>query len=519
MRRTFAAASAFAWAIDEAWLRTILRISNAEGEGVEAVQTQIGRPLANAYEVTMRGDVAVLPVNGPIFRRANMFTEVSGATSIDLLARDFASAVASPDVRAIVLEIDSPGGEVTGVNAFADQIFAARGKKPIVAYVDGCGASAAYWIASAADEIVLDATARVGSIGVVQSVPNPNAATADEIEIVSSQSPNKRPDVTTDEGRAVIRANVDALADVFIGAVARNRGVTPEKVASDFGKGGMAVGAAAVSAGLADRLGSMEGVIASLNARPFGQTTAATAASKRTSMLDKNAPKANDPAGTPAPAPAPAPAAPPAPEPPPADDGDTVACPACGAMNDPDAKFCDQCGAEMKPGSQGASSAKAICALAGTTTLVDAVPLVAGAFARASQFDGQAKELEASRAAKRSAEIDAILEGGLRGGKRAIARDRKSLLVAAGATEQTDAKGNKFLAGADPERLKLIVAALPIEVANIGGNGTETPATGGELAPLTASEKRRCKRMGWSEEAYAREKAKTTNAGVPAKES
>jgi ClpP class serine protease len=164
----------------------------------------------------MRGDVAVIPVCGPIFRRANMLSEVSGATSIQVLAQDFNAALANDDVKSIVLEIDSPGGEVTGVSEFAEMVFAARGTKPIVAYVGGDGCSAAYWIASACEHIVVADTAIVGSIGVVRAIPNPGAGTASAIEIVSSQSPNKRPDVKTSKGRAVFQAEVDALADVFV---------------------------------------------------------------------------------------------------------------------------------------------------------------------------------------------------------------------------------------------------------------------------------------------------------------
>jgi len=226
MHRLFSLAAAMTWAISPAWLATILTIANREGAGPEAVSKELGRPLDNTRKVEMRGDVAVIPVCGPIFRRANMMSEVSGATSIQVLAQDFNAALAGDDVKAIVLEIDSPGGEVTGVSEFSEMVYAARGTKPIVAYVGGDGCSAAYWIASACEHIVVADTAIVGSIGVVRAVPNPSASSASSIEIVSSQSPNKRPDVKTSKGRAVFQAEVDALADVFVNTVARNRGVT-----------------------------------------------------------------------------------------------------------------------------------------------------------------------------------------------------------------------------------------------------------------------------------------------------
>lgn len=264
MTKLFALAASIPWAIEAPWLRTVLKIANREGDGPAAVSAQLGRPLENTQAVEMRDGVAVISLIGPIFPRANLFTEVSGATSIAIAARDFYSALNNPQVSAILLNIDSPGGDVTGVSEFADMIASARGIKPVHAYVGGLGASAAYWLASAAEQITIDKTARVGSIGVVMAMPNPDASTAEEIEIVSSQSPNKRPNVATEEGRATVQETVDALAEVFVDAVARNRDVKPSKVLSDFGRGGVLVGKAAVAAGMANKTGSYEGALKAL---------------------------------------------------------------------------------------------------------------------------------------------------------------------------------------------------------------------------------------------------------------
>lgn len=256
------------WAILPEMLSTILSIAARE-TNPEAVAAKLGRPLENSYNTELRDGVAILPVTGPVMRYANLFSKVSGATSIDVLATDFNQAIANPDVKAIVLNIDSPGGTVAGVNEFADMIYAARGKKPIISYVSGMGASAAYWLASSADEIVIDATASVGSIGVV-SVQNDDTerkakAGIKEIQIVSSLSPRKRPDLSTDEGRADVQAMVDSIAKVFFQTVARNRSVTTDTVLTDYGQGGLLVGADAVNAGMADRVGSLEQVIAGLS--------------------------------------------------------------------------------------------------------------------------------------------------------------------------------------------------------------------------------------------------------------
>lgn len=289
--RLFSLASSVTWAMEASWVTAILKIANREGRGPEALAAELGRPLDNTQRTTMRRGVAVIPVRGPITRYANLFNDVSGATSIELLARDFNASLVDPKCTAIVLEIDSPGGEVTGINEFAAMVYAARGSKPIVAYVGGLAASAGYWVASAADEIVCDRTAQLGSIGIVAGVPNPDAKTAEEIEIVSSQSPDKRPDVKTKEGRATIQDRVDALADVFLDVVARNRGVDVATVLKDFGRGGLLVGAEAVRRGVADRLGSLEAVVGALASEKMMRTPAAARLSKGSTSARAPAPR------------------------------------------------------------------------------------------------------------------------------------------------------------------------------------------------------------------------------------
>lgn len=249
------------WAMQPEWLQTLTEVAaRAAAPDIEAVLAKRGERLARTESVVMRDDVAVIEIAGPIFRYANLFTEISGATSIESLAQDFRRAVDSPSVKTIVLAIDSPGGQTNGVQEFADMVYAAREVKPVIAYVNELGASAAYFIAAAASEVVMAPMAAVGSIGVVATVRTDRQK--DTLEIVSSQSPAKRPDVRTDEGRSQLQAHVDALAAVFVERVAEYRGVSIATVVSDFGRGGVLVGQAAVDAGLADRLGSLEQIIA-----------------------------------------------------------------------------------------------------------------------------------------------------------------------------------------------------------------------------------------------------------------
>lgn len=253
------------WAITETALHTILEIAARENESPQAVAAKLGRNLQNTYSVTERDGVAIIPVTGPLFRYANLFTMISGASSYELIARDFTVALENPQIKGIILDIDSPGGEVNGVSELSNMVFAARGKKPVVAYASGDAASGAYWIASAADEIVVSETSALGSIGVVGMYQGKSGKSAEAVEIVSSQSPHKRLDPTTDDGRSRLQTRIDSMADVFIGTIARNRNVSAENVQNHYGGGDVMIGAKAVSAGLADRVGSLEGLIAELS--------------------------------------------------------------------------------------------------------------------------------------------------------------------------------------------------------------------------------------------------------------
>lgn len=267
------------WAIRPDALRAILslaareditpeRVAAAMAYTPQAIAARAGERREDTRAVTMRDGVAILAIDGPIFPRSNLFSDVSGATSLEVLARDLNIALDDPSVSSILLEVDSPGGEVSGVSEFAAMVHAGRERKPIAAYIQDLGASAAYWIVAAASPIVVADTAAVGSIGVVAAIPDPSQRKSSSIEFVSSQSPSKRLDPTTDTGKAHIQSHVDEVADVFVAAVAKYRETTTEKVLADFGQGGLLVGASAVVAGLADQVGSFEQTLKDLATPP-----------------------------------------------------------------------------------------------------------------------------------------------------------------------------------------------------------------------------------------------------------
>jgi capsid assembly protease len=248
------------WLIAPGAMEQIVAIASRLNESPEAVATRLGRPLDNTRRVTLHGATALIPIQGPIFRYANLFTEVSGATSLQVLATDFQEALDNPAVRRIVLSIDSPGGQSSGIAEFADLVAAATAQKPVIAYAGDLAASAAYWIGAHASELVVSPTALLGSIGVVMSYRPPDAKDA-PLEIVSTQSPLKRATPDTESGRAEAQRLVDELAAVFVSRIATARKTTEAKVLADFGRGSLLIGAAAVAAGMADRVGSLNSLL------------------------------------------------------------------------------------------------------------------------------------------------------------------------------------------------------------------------------------------------------------------
>lgn len=452
MNRAFLLATSIVWAIQPDWLEQILAIANREGPGPEAVEAQLGRPLANAQETTIRDGVAVIPVTGPIFRHANAFSRISGATSIEILARDFHVALEDPNVDAILLNIDSPGGEVTGTHEMHAMIRSARGRKPIAAYIGGTGASAAYWLASAADEVVADATARVGSIGVYQAIRQSDDGGAKAIEIVSSQSPRKNADPNSKDGRADYQANVDALAEVFIVDVAAGRGVDRDKVISDFGRGGVFVGEAAVRAGLVDRIGSFEGTVTALRERADAQYQRKHMAAFALSIA-------------------------------------TILGLAAAATED-----------EIRAAvTDRENEHKELLAVTGKSSAREALGAVAGMKAAAEEGAKAIESLKVLEAKQRAAEIEGVVDAAVKAGK---------------VTPASRAKALELGASMGVEWLRSYVEELPV-VANVATSEKALHGSG-DAVTLSAEELDRCKRMGWKPEDYAAEKARITGrVGVP----
>lgn len=263
------------WAITPDKLEQIAFVVESRLEGVIFSKEDIAAAIdldAEPAQIMIAGGVAIVPVFGVLDKRANMMSAISGGTSTDLLARDLASLAANPEVTAIVLDVDSPGGSVNAPGAVANLIAGIRGQKPIVAVANELAASAAYWIASAADQVVLSPTAGVGSIGVIAafretSAKDEKAGVKTTVLSAGKYKAAGHPSVPMDgEARAVLQERIDTFYGLFINAVAGNRRTSVDAIRS-VADGRVYVGQQAIDAGLADRIGTIEQVVAELQAR------------------------------------------------------------------------------------------------------------------------------------------------------------------------------------------------------------------------------------------------------------
>lgn len=213
-------------------------------------------------------NVAVVPMVGTILKRPRLFGEMSGLVSADKVRLDVEAAMRDDSVKAVVLNSSSPGGQVEGISESSRSIRDYRGTKPLIAVSNGLMASAAYWIASAADEIVVNADGLVGSIGVL--------GTHADISKFDEKMGIKRTMIGVPSGKSLGRENaplnekayarkmkvVSDLFGVFAGDVAANRDMTVDAIKALDAD--IFVGSEAVKQGLANRIGTLDEVIAEL---------------------------------------------------------------------------------------------------------------------------------------------------------------------------------------------------------------------------------------------------------------
>ncbi len=262
--------------ISTAFESTLIR--SAELLLKDASFPQAGLRLESSKQGTGRhneGGVAVIPVyNYLSYRYDEVMDYFYGNTSYEQIRTGFQEALADPGVKTIVLDIDSPGGEVDGLFDLVDEIHSARGTKPIYAVFNESGFSAAFAIASAADRRYISRTGSAGSVGVVvmhldQSgwdekmglVYTPIYAGARKVDF----SPHA---VLSPEAMAVARESVNTVYDLFVSTISRNLGLSPADVRAT--EAGIYQGKKAVEIGFADSVLSWNQFITRISNRKYG---------------------------------------------------------------------------------------------------------------------------------------------------------------------------------------------------------------------------------------------------------
>jgi len=244
------------WAINPAALERMFAWVASHGDA------EITAPMraAVAGVKPARGGVAVIPMQGTISNRPDIWSFLFGGASCVELADQLHSALADPSVARIVLDIDSPGGTVDGITELAAEILAARAEKPIIAVVNTMAASAAYWLASQATEVIMSPSAQAGSIGVFNVHMDKSKALAEMGVVPTFISAGKfktegNPfEPLSADAKAAIQERVDSYYGMFTRDVAKGRGVPVATVRDSYGQGRVLGATDAVAAGMADRV-------------------------------------------------------------------------------------------------------------------------------------------------------------------------------------------------------------------------------------------------------------------------
>ncbi|HUS81706.1 MAG TPA: signal peptide peptidase SppA [Dehalococcoidia bacterium] len=260
------------WLLEPSVLDAMTRRAIVGAAAIEAAPIA-ARPMAR------QGSVAVLPLYGVLRQRGPTLTDrlfEGGGTSTDAFAAAFRRMMEDSTVSALVIDIDSPGGSVFGTPELADEILKARGTKPIIAVANSLAASAAYWIASATDEIVATPSSMVGSIGVYtvhMDFSKMDERVGVKFTYVSAgkyKVEGNEDEPLGEEARAAIQEQIDEYYSSFVSAVAKGRGVPVSTVRSGYGEGRILTAKQALKLGMIDRIGTLDATLARFGASMDG---------------------------------------------------------------------------------------------------------------------------------------------------------------------------------------------------------------------------------------------------------
>lgn len=297
------------WVLDANIHAQMEMILDRWASGVKLSAEQISAAVGNSPQAVAErreqaaragaGAVALIPVYGVLTHRAHAAGSISTPmTSTENLATLVRAAAQNPDIGSIVLDVDSPGGSVFGVQELAETILSVRGSKPIIAVANAQAASGAYWIASQADELVVTPSGAVGSIGALMAHEDRSEKYAKDgvkrtyVHAGKYKIEGNDTGPLEGEGLAYAQSMVDSFYSSFVRAVAKGRGVSVDIARGpEFGQGRMVLARDAVAAGMANRIATLDEVIAQqLKARKRPSNLNASTASARIALLQATNP-------------------------------------------------------------------------------------------------------------------------------------------------------------------------------------------------------------------------------------
>ncbi|HET7592616.1 MAG TPA: S49 family peptidase [Rhodanobacteraceae bacterium] len=264
-----------AWALSQPWALMPERITayaavlarQIAPSAMEDNEPIVAGP-SRSREKPRAGSIAVIPVYGPIVQRASQIDICEGGTSTQSISNALADAMADDSISQVLLDIDSPGGSVYGVQEVAAEI--ARAKKPVVAIANSLAASAAYWIGSAASELYVTPGGEVGSIGVWtahQDISKALEAEGINVTLISAGpfkvEGNPYQPLGAD-AQKFMQSRIDDYYGAFTRAVAKGRKVSVDQVRNGMGQGRVLGADAAKAEGMVDGIATFEEVIANM---------------------------------------------------------------------------------------------------------------------------------------------------------------------------------------------------------------------------------------------------------------
>lgn len=267
------------WLITESGLALIMEIFERRMSGDNLSDEQIATMLQSVdghgseseKPYSVNSGIATLGIYGPIFGKANLMTQLSGATSLESFRKDFAQALADDSVKSVLLDIDSPGGTSEMVAEAGDDIYAARDVKPIYAIANNEVGSAAFWLATQAEKFYTTPSGVVGSVGAYTVHQDQSVRDAQQgvkytfISAGKYKTEGNQHEPLSRDAIDYRQEVIDELYTDFVNVVARGRGVSTDKVEASYGQGRMLPAKKAVIAGMVDGVREYDSLVQSIS--------------------------------------------------------------------------------------------------------------------------------------------------------------------------------------------------------------------------------------------------------------